>query len=148
MIRMIPMLLVVLGLWGCAGEWFTIRTVDEIQRSEYKSQAVSAKASDVVTRCMMQVLYTHTNAAGARPFADVASQTYGTTQAITLRTGVNLANKMYGGGDELLFLIENVGSPTGTTSTIWVHQRLWGGTMTGNSQEYLTTLNGVVRACL
>ena len=55
-------------LSGCVGEWFAIRTVEEIQRSEYRAEYTSTKAPDNVTGCMMQTLYSHTNPKGARPY--------------------------------------------------------------------------------
>lgn len=130
-------------LSGCAGEWFVIRTVEEIQRSEYRAEYASAKAPEAVTHCMMQTLYGHTNAKGTRPYAEgLTTQTFGTTQAITLRTGQNLATKMYGGGDELLFLIENSVRDGGTRSNVWANQRLL------SAREYLDKLVGVVTVCL
>lgn len=131
-------------LIGCVGEWFVIRTVEEIQRSEYRAEYASPKASDTVTRCMMQTLYSHTNAKGGRPYAEVTTQTFGATQAITLRTPKNLATQMYGGGDELLFLIENSVRDGGTKSNVWVNQR----TLSPSPQQYLDILAGVVRVCL
>jgi len=86
---------------GCIAELLVIRTVDEIQRSEYRAEHISAKAPDAVTRCMMETLYSHTDADGRRPYAAVAKKSFGSTQAITLRTGINLANKMYGGWGRL-----------------------------------------------
>jgi len=131
-------------LSGCVAELFVIRTVEEIQRSEARADYASAKAPDAVTRCMMQTLYSHTNAKGVRPYAEgLTTQTFGSTQAITLRTGQNLATKMYGGGDELLFLIENSGRDGGTKSVAWVNQRL----LSPSPQEYLNVLAGVVQVC-
>ena len=130
-------------LSGCVAELFVIRTVEEIQRSEYHAEQVSAKSPDVVTGCMMQTLYGHTNAKGARPYAEgLTSQTFGSTQAITLRTGQNLATKMYGGGDEMLFFIENSGRDGGTKSNVWVNQQLF------SAKAYLDTLMSVVKHCL
>jgi len=93
---------------------------------------------------MMQTLYSHTNAKGARQYAEVTTQTFGATQAITLRTPQNLATRMYGGGDELLFLIENSVRDGGTKSNVWVNQQF----LSPSPQEYLDTLAGVVRVCL
>lgn len=136
--------LLALTLTGCVGEWFVIRTVEEIQRSEARAEYVSAKAPESVTRCMMQTLYSHTNATGARPYAEgLTTQTFGTTQAITLRTGQNLATRMYGGGDELLFLIENSVRDGGTKSTMWANPRL----LSPSPQAYLNTIAEVVQAC-
>ena len=131
-------------LSGCAGEWFVIRTVEEIQRSEYRAEQVSQKSPDIVTGCMMQTLYGHTNAKGARPYAEVTTRTFGTMQSITLRTPQTHATRMYGGGDELLFLIENSVRDGGTKSNVWVNQRM----LSPSSQEYLDTLAGVVKVCL
>jgi len=132
-------------LSGCVGEWFVIRTVEEIQRSEARAEYSSAKAPDAVTRCMMQTLYSHTNAKGVRPYAEgLTTQTFGSTQAITLRTGQNLATKMYGGGDELLFLIENSVRDGGTKSNVWVNQQF----LSPSPKEYLDTLVSVVKVCL
>ena len=131
-------------LSGCVAELFVVRTVEEIQRSEYRAEQVSTKSPDIVTGCMMQTLYSHTNAKGARPYAEVTTQTFGTIQSITLRTGQNLATKMYGGGDELLFLIENSVRDGGTKSNVWVNPQL----LSPSPQGYLDTLAGVVRVCL
>lgn len=131
-------------LSGCAGEWFVIRTVEEIQRSDARAEYTSPKSPDTVTRCMMQTLYSHTNAKGARQYAEVTTQTFGALQSITLRTQQNLATKMYGGGDELLFLIENSVRDGGTKSNMWVNQNF----LSPSPKEYLNTLAGVVQVCL
>ena len=131
-------------LSGCAGEWFVIRTVEEIKRSDAHAEYVSPKFPDIVTSCMMQTLYSHTNAKGNRPYAEVTSQTFGTIQSITLRTRQNLATKMYGGGDELLFLIENSVRDGGAKSNIWVNQNF----LSPSPKEYLGTLEEVLRVCL
>ena len=130
-------------LSGCVAELFVVRTVEEIQRSEYRAEQVSPRSPEIVTGCMMQSLYSHTNAKGARPYAvGLTTQTFGSTQAITLRTGQNLATKMYGGGDELLFLIENSGRNGGTKSNMWVNQQLF------SAKAYLESLMSVVKDCL
>lgn len=140
----IELALVITILSGCVAELFVIRTVEEIQRSEARAEYVSAKAPDAVTRCMMQTLYNHTNAKGARPYAEgLTTQTFGATQAITLRTGQNLATRMYGGGDELLFLIENSVRDGGTKATMWANPRL----LSPSPQAYLNTIAEVVQAC-
>ena len=131
-------------LSGCVGEWFVIRTVEEIQRSKAHAEYASPKAPDTVTGCMMQTLYSHTNPNGARPYAEVTTQTFGTTQAITLRTSQNLSTRMYGGGDELLFLIEISVRDGGTKSSVWVNQMF----LSPSPQEYLETLAVVLRVCL
>ncbi len=137
------LVLAITALSGCIAELLVIRTVDEIQRSGYRAEYVLAKAPDIVTHCMMQTLYSYTNATGTRPYAAVATQAFGTTQAITLRTPHNLATRMYGGGDELLFLIENSAHANGgTKSTVWVNQRLL------SPQPYLDTLVDVMKVCL
>lgn len=131
-------------LSGCLAELLVIRTIEEIQRSEYHAEQVSPKAPEIVTGCMMQTLYGHTNAKGARPYAEVTTRTFGTMQSITLRTPQTHATRMYGGGDELLFLIENSVRDGGTKSNVWVNQRM----LSPSSQEYLDTLAGVVKVCL
>ena len=132
-------------LSACVAELFVIRTVEEIQRSEYRAEQVSPKSPDIVTRCMMQTLYGHTNAKGVRPYAEgLTTQTFGSTQAITLRTGQNLATKMYGGGDELLFLIENSVRDGGTKANFWVNQQ----SFPSSARAYLDTLMSVVKDCL
>lgn len=137
------LVLTMTSLSGCIAELLVIRTVDEIQRSEYRTEQVSANAPDAVTSCMMETLYGHTDADGKRPYAAVATKAFGATQAITLRTGINLANKMYGGGDELLFLIENSApSGGGTKSALWVNQGFL------SPQPYLNALVDVVKVCL
>lgn len=128
---------------GCVAEWFAIRTVEEIKQSKYHVEYASTKVPAAVTSCMMSTLYSHKTAKETRPYAEVATQNFGPINAITLRTTQNLATKMYGGGDELLFLIEN--SPTetgGTTSAFWVNQNLL------SAREYLDSLVGVVKVCL
>lgn len=130
---------------GCVAEWFVIRTVDEIKRSEYRAEYTSTQAPEAVTRCMMQTLYNHKNATGAQPYAAVASQAYGGTQAITLRTSENLATRMYGGGNELLFLIENSGRENGgTKSSLWVNHQF----LSPSPRDYLGIVAGIVRVCL
>ena len=131
-------------LSGCAGEWFVIRTVEEIQRSKAHAEYASLKAPDTVTGCMMQTLYSYANTKGERPYAEVTTKTFGATQAITLRTPQNLATRMYGGGDELLFLIENSVRDGGTKSSVWVNQMF----LSPSPQEYLETIAGIVRVCL
>lgn len=132
------------ALSGCVAELFVIRTVEEIKRSDARAEYASPKSPDIVTGCMMQTLYSHANAKEARPYAEVTTQTFGTIQSITLRTGQNLATKMYGGGDELLFLIENSVRDGGTKSNVWVNQQF----LSPSPKEYLDTLAGVVRVCL
>lgn len=131
-------------LSGCIAELLVIRTIEEIQRSEYHAEQVSPQAPEIVTGCMMQTLYGHTNSKGARPYAEVTTRTFGTMQSITLRIPQNLATRMYGGGDELLFLIENSVRDGGTKSIVWVNQRM----LSPSSQEYLDTLIRVVKDCL
>ena len=133
-----------MSLSGCVAELFTIRTVDEIKRSEAHAEYASSKTPDLVTSCMMQTLYGFTSKEGKRPYAEVSSQTFGTTQTITLRTGKNLANQMYGGGDELLFLIENSVQSGGTKSDMWSNQNY----LSPSPKEYLSALSGVVKICL
>ena len=128
---------------GCVAEWFAIRTVEEIKHSKYHVENASTKVPEAVTSCMMSTLYSHKTAKETRPYAEVATKNFGSINAITLRTGQNLATKMYGGGDELLFLIEN--SPTrigGTTSAFWINQNLL------STREYLDSLVDVVKVCL
>ena len=131
-------------LSGCINEWFVIRTVEEIKRSDAHAEHASLKSPDTVTGCMMQTLYSHTNAKGERPYAEVTSQTFGTIQSITLRTTQNLATRMYGGGSELLFLIENSVRDVGDKSNIWVNQNF----LSPPPKEYLNALTEVVRTCL
>lgn len=131
-------------LSGCINEWFVIRTVEEIKRSDAYAEYTSLKTPDAVTSCMMQILYSHTSAKGNRPYAEVTSQTFGTIQSITLRTRQNLATKMYGGGNELLFLIENSARDGGAKSGIWVNPNF----LSPPPKEYLGTLAEVVRGCL
>ena len=131
-------------LTGCVGEWFAIRTVEEIKRSEAHAEFSSSKTPEMVTSCMMETLYSFTNEKKERPYAEVNSQVFGSTQTITLRTRKNLANQMYGGGDELLFLIENSAREGGTKSTMWVNQNF----LSPSPKEYLSTLAGVVKDCL
>lgn len=131
-------------LSGCVAELFAIRTVDEIKRSEAHAEYTSSKAPDIVTNCMMQAFYNFTNEEGKRPYAEVRSQTFGSTQTITLRTGKNLANQMYGGGDELLFLVENSVRDEGTKSGMWSNQNF----LSPSPKEYLNSLASVVKSCL
>lgn len=131
-------------LSGCVGEWFVIRTVEQMQHSEIRAEYASTKAPDAVTRCMMQTLYSYTNAKGARQYAEVTTQTFGTTQTIILRTPQNMATRMYGGGEEMLFLIENSVRDGGTKSNMWVTPYI----LSPSPQVYLDTLAGVVKDCL
>jgi hypothetical protein len=133
-----------ISLSGCVAELFVIRTVEEIKRSEAHAEHASSKTPDLVTSCMMQTLYGFTNKEGKRPYAEVSSQTFGTTQTITLRTGKNMANQMYGGGDELLFLIENSVQGGGTKSDMWSNQNY----LSPSPKEYLKLLSDVVKTCL
>jgi len=139
----IGLVLVMTTLSGCVGEWFVIRTVEEIQRSEYHAEYASPKTPDTVTRCMMETLYSHTDAKGKRPYAEVSTQTFGATQTIMLKTGQNLATRMYGGGDEIQFFIENSARDGGTKSKVWANQMIL-----PSPQKYLDTIAGVVRVCL
>jgi hypothetical protein len=125
-------------------ELFAIRTVEVIKRSEAHGSYTSSKTPDIVTGCMMQTLYSFSDEKGKRPYAEVASQAFGTTQTITLRTRKNLADQMYGGGDELLFLIENTVQNGGTKSEMWSNQNF----LSPSPKEYLDSLAGVVKACL
>lgn len=139
----IGLLVSLIGISGCVAELFVIRTIEEIKRSNYQAERVSTKPPDVVTTCMVDTLYTHTDTDGSIPYAAVKTQRIGSTQAITLRTGHNIANTMYGGGNELLFLIDNTAqSKGGTKSTIWVNQNLL------PTQPYLDRLVSVVQTCL
>ena len=131
-------------LSGCVGEWFAIRTVEEIKRSDAHAEHASPKSPDIITSCMMQTLYSYTNSKGGRPYAAVTTQTFGTIQSITLRTTQNQATRMYGGGDELLFLIENSVRDGGAKSNIWVNQNF----LSPSPKEYLSTLAEVVQVCL
>ena len=131
-------------LSGCVAELFAIRTVEEIKRSEAHAEYASSKTPDIVTSCMMQTLYSFANKEGKRPYAEVSSQTFGTTQTITLRTGKNLANQMYGGGDELLFLIENSVRDGGTKSDMWSNPNF----LSPSPKEYLNSLADVVKTCV
>ena len=133
-----------MSLNGCVAELFTIKTVEEIKRSEAHLEYTTPKTPDNVTSCMMQTLYDFMNKEGKRPYAEVSSQTYGTTQTITLRTGKNMANQMYGGGDELLFLIENSVQGAQTKSNIWSNQNF----RSPSPEEYLNSLSGVIKTCL
>jgi hypothetical protein len=143
-ILVVLVVLSITALSGCVAELFVIRTVEEIKRSDAHAEYTSPKSPDIITGCMMQTLYSHTNAKGARPYAEVTTQTFGTIQSITLRTQQNLATKMYGGGDELIFLIENSVRDGGAKSNVWVNQQF----LSPSPQAYLDTLAGVVRVCL
>lgn len=141
---LLVLVLSVTTLSGCVAELFAIRTVEDIKRSEAHAEYTSAKAPNIVTSCMMQKFYDFTNEEGKRPYAEVRSQTFGSTQTITLRTGKNLANQMYGGGDELLFLVENSVRDEGTKSDMWSNQNF----LSPSPKEYLNSLAGVVKSCL
>jgi hypothetical protein len=144
-------------LSGCIGEWFVIRTVEEIKRSDARAEYISPKSPDIVTSCMMQTLYSHTNAKGERPYAgltthefgtiqyaELTSQTFGTMQSITLRVTLNPMIRGYGGEGELLFLIENSVRDGGAKSSVWVNQNF----LSPSPKKYLGTLVEVVRGCL
>ena len=126
-------------LSGCVGDWFVIRTIEEIKRSESRAEYASNKTPDKVTDCMMQRLYSYSNSRGERPYAEVTTQNYGTTRAIMLRTP---NNQMYGGADELLFLIENSFRDGGAQSNVWANQRL------PYAKKYLDNLTRAISVCL
>jgi hypothetical protein len=141
-VRIVAVILAALAmttLGGCVGDWFVIRTIEEIKRSDSRAEYTSNKAPDKVTDCMMQTLYSYSNSRGERPYSEVTTQTYGTTRAIMLRTP---KNQMYGGADELLFLIENSFRDGGAKSNVWVNQRLL------YSKQYLANLARVIGVCL
>lgn len=146
--KMILLVLAIPALSGCMGlvELSAIRTPEEIQRSEYHAEHVSAKTTDVVNRCMMQTLHDHKNVKGKRPYVDVETREFGSTHEITLRTPHRPAAGMFDVGGELLFLIENSASEAsgGTKSNMWVHQRM----LSPSPQDSLDTLVGVVKVCL
>ncbi len=75
------------ALSGCMiGEIWSVRTVEEIQRSEYRADLSSTQAPDAVNRCMMQALHGHQNAKGKRPYVYVETRDFGTTHEIALRS--------------------------------------------------------------
>jgi hypothetical protein len=51
---------------------------------------------------------------------------------------------MYGGGDELMFLIENTAQDGGTKSEMWSNQNV----LSPAPKEYLNSLAEVVKVCL
>ena len=51
-------------------------------------------------------------------------------------------NQMYGGADELLFLIENSFRDGGAKSNVWVNQRFL------SAKKYLDNLDRVIGVCL
>ncbi len=145
--RLVVLILSLTTLSGCMAivETWAIRTVDDIQKSEYHAEANSAQPVDLVSRCMMQTLYGHKTAEGKRPYADVALREFGTTHEITLRTPQRPAAGIYDVGGELLFLIENSTVETGgTRSSTWVHQNM----PFHSPQEDLDALLNVVKICL
>lgn len=135
------------SLSGCMaiGEMWSVRTIDDIQKSEYKTELVSEKGPDLVSRCMMQTLHGHKTVEGKRPYAEVEHREFGTTHDITLRTPQRPAAGIYDAGGELLFLIENSAREAGgTQSRIWVHQYV----LSPAPQESLNTLTNILRVCL
>ena len=129
-------------LSGCAGNSSVIRTIKEIKRSDYRAEYASNKVPAFVNDWMMLTLYRHTRLKEERPYGEVTTETYGTTRAIMLRTPKNLGNQMDGGGDELLFLIENSIRDGGSKSTVWVNQRFL------SAKSYLDDLTSVIGVCL
>jgi hypothetical protein len=127
------------------GEIWSVRTIDEIQKSEYKAELASEKTPDLISRCMMQTLHGYSTPEGKRPYAEVEHREFGTTHDITLRTPQRPAAGMFDAGGELLFLIENSANAAGGThSRMWVHQYV----LSPPPQESLDTLTNVVKVCL
>ena len=126
-------------LSGCVGDWFVIRTIEEIKRSESRAQYASNKTPayrhQLHDANALQLLELE----GRTANTEVTAQTYGTTPAIMLRTP---KNQMYGGADELLFLIENSFRDGAAKPNVWVNQRLL------YSKKYLDNLARVIGVCL
>lgn len=145
--RLLALAFLLGSMTGCMaiGEMWSVRTIDDIQKSEYQAQLDSEKAPDVVSRCMMQTLHGYKTAEGKRPYGEVEHREFGTTHDITLRTPQRPAAGMYDAGGELLFLVENSVSETGgTQSKIWVHQYV----LSPLPRESLDSLTKVVKTCL
>ena len=66
-VRIVAVILAALSmtiLSGCVGDWFVIRTIEEIKRSESRAEYASNKTPDKVTDWMMQRLYSYSNSRG------------------------------------------------------------------------------------
>ena len=122
------------------------RTPEEIRRSKYHLEVISERPSKDVTKCMVEAVNAYKSETGYPFFAgDVfvnTSRDYGSMQEIINRTQGSPA---FGGG-EIMFLIENLATPTGgTKSQIWGTPNIPFG---AGSQGYLDKLVGAVKPCL
>lgn len=135
----------ILVMSGCIGELWSVRTIEEIQRSEYRTELSSAQSHEVVNRCMMQTLHGYQDLNGKRLYVEIAARDIGDTQELTVRSPRTYAPGLYDAGGELLLLIENTARPTGgTTSTLWVHQYM----LSPSPADHLKTVVDVVKVCL
>ena len=138
-------MLIVIPLGGCIATLFAVRTVHDIQKSEYRAELESARFVKDVTGCLMETLHAHTTANGKRPYTDLRARGFGRTREIAARAPQfrGALGEQYGG--ELLFLIENTTTDDGgTRSRLWVHQYM----LSPSPQESLDTLASVVKTCL
>lgn len=120
-----------------------VSTPDEIKRSEYTAQLSSERSLATVTGCMKEALLAYRNEAGRSAYAAITYRDSGTPHQIMLSN--NLPSSWSGLRPELLFLLENNTTGSGTSTQIWAHQRLFG---EGGSQGYLDRVVATVRPCL
>lgn len=137
--------ILLLTMSGCIGELWSVRTIQDIQKSEYRTELTSSQSPVQVQRCMMQTLHGYADEKGKRPYIDVAARDIGATQELTVRSPRTYAPGLYDAGGELLLLIESTPRPAGgTISTFWVHQYMLSPTPADN----LKTVVEVVKGCL
>lgn|SRR5574340_193947 len=131
-------------LTGCLGELWAVRTVDDIQKSEYRADIASTKDAGVVAKCMLQTLYDCKTAEGKRSYADVTSREIGTAYELMQKSPQRPAAGIYDAGGEILLLIDVRPEATGSLARIWVHQYM----LSPSPKENLATVQVVVRACV
>ena len=134
-------------LAGCApmlAGALAVSTPDEIKRSEYSVQLTSDRPLASVTGCMKDALLAYRNEAGRSSYAAITYRDGTSPHQIMLSN--NLPSTWSGLRPELLFFLENNNTDRGgTTTQIWVHQRLLSD---GGSQGYLDRVVTAVRPCV
>lgn len=147
MIRTLIVAVMLASLGGCLADDSSraVRTIGEIQKSEYRAEYNSAKSVDVVSRCMMQTLDGYRTEQNTHPYAGVELLKAGPNQEMTLIMPSRPVAGKSRPEAELLFLIENLRVETGgTRSRIWVNPTIH----SPAPQVSLNMLSNIVKACL
>lgn len=145
MLRIILALGGIATLSGCAvalANAVAVGTPEEIKRSEYTTQVVSAKPLAVVAECMKGALQAAKS--GSRPalvtYRDIGPEPY---QFIVTN---NVPTTWSGMRPEILSLLESSGNAAGGTRTqIWAHPRLIGN---GGGEGQLARTVALVQPCM